>query len=255
MSGSDLDVSRDRFDAVLLDLDGVLTATARMHAACWKAMFDAFLSRRAAARGEPFEPFDAQSDYRLYVDGRPRYEGVRSFLESRSIGLPHGDPADPPDAETICGLGNRKNDLVREAIASGGVEVYDDSVAWVRRLRDAGIRTAVVSSSRNCEAILRAAGIAGLFDLRLDGEEAARRRLAGKPAPDTFLEAARRLGVEPRRAVVVEDAISGVRAGRAGGFGLVIGLARQGDAEALRRAGADLVVRELGELLPGRTAV
>jgi beta-phosphoglucomutase family hydrolase len=242
-------IADGRFDAVLFDLDGVLTATAKLHATCWKKMFDEYLQERAARTGEPFQPFEIATDYKQYVDGKLRYDGVHGLLESRSIDLPWGDPEDPPDRETICGLGNRKNQLIQEALAAGGVEVFASSVALVRQLRDAGIKTAVVSASKNCEAILKAAGIAELFDLRVDGIVAARLQLPGKPAPDTFLEAARQLGVEPERAVVVEDAVSGVQAGRAGGFGLVIGVDRKGDPEALRNNGADVVVADLSELL------
>jgi beta-phosphoglucomutase family hydrolase len=242
-------IAEGRFDAVLFDLDGVLTATAKLHATCWKKMFDEYLQQRAAATGEPFQPFEIATDYKQYVDGKLRYDGVRGFLESRSINLPWGDPEDPPDRETVCGLGNRKTELIQEALATGGVEVFESSIALVRQLRDAGIKTAVVSASKNCEAILRAAGIADLFDTRVDGIVAARLELPGKPAPDTFLEAARQLGAEPERAVVVEDAVSGVQAGRAGGFGLVVGVDRKGDPEALRNNGADVVVADLSELL------
>lgn len=242
-------IAGDRFDAVLFDLDGVLTATAELHATCWKKMFDAYLKQRAAATGEPFQPFEIATDYKQYVDGKLRYDGVRGFLESRSIDLPWGDPDDPPNRETVCGLGNRKNALIQEALAGGEVEVFGSSVDLVRQLRGAGIKTAVVSASKNCQAILRAARIADLFDTRVDGVVAARLQLPGKPAPDTFLEAARQLGVEPERAVVVEDAVSGVQAGRAGGFGLVIGVDRKGDPEALRNNGADVVVTDLRELL------
>ncbi len=249
MSRSDHSITRDRFDAVLFDLDGVLTATAKVHATCWKRAFDGFLERRAGGAGESFEPF-TDTDYEQYVDGKPRYEGVRSFLASRGIELPDGDPGEPASDETICGVGNRKNELIQEVLESEGVEVFEGSVALVRRLRADGIKTAVVSSSRNCPAVLAAAGITELFDLRMDGNEAARLKLAGKPAPDTFLSAAKQLGVEAARAVVVEDAISGVQAGRAGDFGLVIGVARYADAAALRENGADVVVNDLGELLP-----
>ena len=242
-------ITPERFDAVLFDLDGVLTATAKVHATCWKKMFDAFLHQWAAEHNEPFRPFDIETDYKLYVDGKPRYDGVRSFLESRGIQLPYGDLNDSPESKTICGLGNRKNELIHEVLASDGVEVFEGSLALVRQLRQAGIKLAVVSSSRNCRAILAAAQIEDLFELRIDGEVAAQRHLAGKPAPDTFLEAAKELGVEPKRAVVVEDAISGVQAGRTGGFGLVIGVDRTGDAEALKQHGADLVVTDLAELL------
>lgn len=242
-------VVRDRFDAVLFDLDGVLTATARLHAACWKRMFDEYLALRAATSGEPFQPFEIATDYKRYVDGKLRYDGVRSFLGSRRIELPWGDPDNPPDRETVCGLGNRKNELIGELLDTEGVDVYEESIAWARRLRRKGFATAVVSASKNCERVLQAAGIEDLFDFRVDGVVAAELELAGKPAPDTFLEGARRLGVEPERAVVVEDAVSGVQAGRAGGFGLVIGVDRTGDHEALLAGGADLVVGDLGELL------
>jgi alpha,alpha-trehalase len=249
MNQSHRTITPERFDAVLFDLDGVLTDTAKVHAACWKKMFDAFLRNRAAQTKESWRPFDSDADYKQYVDGKLRYEGVRSFLQSRGIQLPYGDPGDPPSRETICGLGNRKNELIQEVLATDGVEVYERSLPFVHYLRSVGIRTAIVSASRNCPAVLAAAGIAHLFDVRVDGEVAARLHLAGKPAPDTFLAAARQLAVEPARAVVVEDAISGVQAGRAGQFGLVIGVARKGEANALRENGADVVVADLSELL------
>jgi beta-phosphoglucomutase family hydrolase len=239
-----------RFDAVLFDLDGVLTATAKVHAACWKRLFDDELRRRADATGGPFVPFTIADDYRRYVDGKPRYDGVRSFLASRGIELPDGDPSDPPEAETVCGLGNRKDALLHRVLAEEGVEVYEGSIAWVRRLHDAGLQTAVVTSSRNGALIMEAAGIDALFDVRVDGLVAAEEGLAGKPEPDTFLRAAERLGAAPARSIVVEDAISGVEAGRRGDFGLVIGVDRTGDAEGLRAHGADLVVEDLSELLP-----
>jgi alpha,alpha-trehalase len=249
MSQSRRIVTPERFDAVLFDLDGVLTDTAKVHAACWKKMFDEFLRNRVARTGEPFQSFDVEADYKRYVDGKLRYEGVRSFLQSRGIHLPYGDPSDPASRETICGLGNRKNELIQEVLATDGVEVYERSLSFVHYLRSVGIRTAIVSASRNCPAVLATAGIANLFDVRVDGEVAARLHLAGKPAPDTFIEAARQLGVEPARVVVVEDAISGVRAGRAGQFGLVIGVARKGGADALQENGANIVVADLSELL------
>lgn len=249
MSQSHGVVAPERFDAVLFDLDGVLTDTARVHAACWKKMFDEFLRNRAAQTGEAFQSFDIDTDYKRYVDGKLRYEGVRGFLQSRGIQLPYGDPGDPPSRETICGLGNRKNELIQEVLATEGVEVYEGSLPFVRYLRSVGLRTAIVSASRNCPVVLAAAGIADLFDVRVDGEVASRLHLAGKPAPDTFLEAARQLRVEPARAVVVEDAIAGVQAGRAGRFGLVIGVARKGEADALQENGADVVVTDLSELL------
>jgi alpha,alpha-trehalase len=244
-----VDLAGGHFDAVLFDLDGVLTDTARLHAASWTKMFDAFLSQRAEATGEPFAPFE-MDDYRLYVDGRPRYDGVRDFLRSRGIELPEGSPEDPPDRETVCGLGNRKNEMVTELINSVGVDAYPGSVALVRYVRDRGLRTAVVSASANCAAVLERAKIADLFEARVDGIVLNERHLRGKPEPDSFLEAARQLGVEPGRAVVVEDAISGVQAGHAGAFGLVVGVSRKSDEAALVENGADIVVHDLAELIP-----
>ena len=238
-------------DAVIFDLDGVVTRTARLHAAAWKRLFDDYLAQRAAQRGELFQPFDADEDYRRFVDGKPRYEGVRSFLESRGIALPYGDPGDPPDRESVCGLGNAKNALFQQLLASSGVEVFESSVTFIRALTESGIKVGLVSSSKNTAAVLASAGLGNLFEVRVDGVEAARLGLEGKPHPDTFLEAARRLGIEPARAAVVEDAIAGVAAGRAGGFGLVIGVVRSGDGTGLRAGGADLVVRDLTELGDG----
>ena len=237
------------YEAVLFDLDGVLTATARLHAASWKRMFDDYLRGRASARGEAFRPFEMPGDYARFVDGRPRYDGVRTFLASRGIRLDDGVPDDPPGLETVCGLGNRKNALFGDLLSSEGVEVYDGSLAVVRHLLRNGVRCAVVSSSLSCEAILDVAGLADLFELRVDGQVAVRQGLAGKPAPDTFAYAARVLGVSPLRAVVVEDAIAGVEAGRAGGFGLVVAIDRTGETAALARAGADHVVTDLGDTL------
>jgi beta-phosphoglucomutase family hydrolase len=242
-------ITRDKYDAVLFDLDGVITDTANIHAACWKQMFDAYLQQRAAERGEPFRPFEIATDYRLYVDGKPRFDGVRDFLTSRGIQLPEGSPDDPPQAETVGGLGNRKNDLVNKVIEEGGVEPYEGSVKLIHQLRHQGFKIAVVTSSQNCEAVLKAAKLDTLFEVRVDGNMIRAQHLAGKPAPDTFLAAARRLGVEPARAVVVEDAISGVQAGCSGHFGLVIGVARKGNAEELRQQGAHLVVNDLGALV------
>jgi len=242
-------ITRDQYDAVLLDLDGVITDTANMHATCWKQMFDAYLQQRAAARGEPFRPFEIATDYRLYVDGKPRFDGVRDFLTSRGIQLPEGSPDDPPQAETVGGLGNRKNDLVNKVIAEGGVEPYEGTVKLVQQLRHQGFKIAVVTSSQNCEAVLKAVKLDTCFEVRVDGNTIQAQHLAGKPAPDTFLTAAQRLGVEPTRAVIFEDAISGVQAGRNGNFGLVIGVARKGNAEELRHHGAHLVVNDLGELV------
>ncbi len=241
-------VAAGDIEAVLVDLDGVLTRTAVLHAAAWKEAFDEYLAERAASEAEPFRPFDIVADYRTYVDGKPRYEGVESFLESRGISLPFGRPDDPPDRLTVCGLGNKKNDYYLARMKDGQVEVYDTSVDFVRRARARGLKAAVVSSSKNCVAVLRAAGLDGLFDTVVDGAEVARLGLRGKPAPDMYLEAAKRLAVEPRRAAVVEDAISGVQAARAGGFGLVVGIDRLGQAEALADSGADIVVADLKDL-------
>jgi beta-phosphoglucomutase family hydrolase len=241
-------ITRDQYDAVLLDLDGVITDTAGIHAACWKQMFDEYLQKRATQRGEAYRPFDPATDYRLHVDGKPRFDGVRDFLTSRGIQLPEGTPNDPPQAETVGGLGNRKNDLVNKIIEDAGVEPYAGSVKLIRQLRHHGFKIAVVTSSQNCAAVLKAAKLDALFDTRVDGNTILAEHLAGKPSPDTFLMAAKLLGVEPSRSVVIEDALSGVEAGSAGGFGLVIGVARKGNAEELRRHGAHLVVNDLGEL-------
>ena len=242
-------ITAEKYDAVLFDLDGVLTMTMKIHATCWKRMFDTYLQERSERLGEAFLPFDIDSDYKPYVDGKLRYDGVRAFLASRGISLAEGTPEDGPSMETVCGLGNRKDRMVHEAIATQGVEVLEGSLAVARQVRAAGLKTAVVSASKNCEMVLDAAGIRDMFDLIVDGRVADRLGLPGKPAPDTFLEAARQLGVEAQRAVVVEDAISGVQAGRAGGFGLVIGIDHYGDKEALRLNGADIVVEDLQEIL------
>ena len=235
--------------ACLFDLDGVLTQTAKIHADAWKRMFDDFLRDWHDRHGQPFEAFDRPTDYDEYVDGKPRNDGVASFLESRGIELPWGSSSDPPEAETVHGLGNRKNDLVLELIRHQGVEPYEGSVRFVEAARDRGLRRAVVSSSTNCRDVLVAAGIDHLFEVRIDGVVAEREQLQGKPAPDTFLAGARALEAEPAKAAVFEDAQAGVQAGRAGRFGWVVGVDRTGQAEALRRRGADVVVQDLGELL------
>lgn len=235
--------------ACLFDLDGVLTQTAKVHAAAWKEMFDAFLQDRSRQTAEPFRPFEIEKDYVAYVDGKLRQDGVRSFLASREISLPEGASDDPPSATTVHGLGTRKNDLVLDLIERDGVEVYEGSVQFVEVVHDAGLRRAIVSASKNCQAVLAAARIEHLFEVRVDGIVAADAGLRGKPAPDMFLAAAEALGVEPELCAVFEDAIAGVEAGRAGAFGWVVGVDRVGQAEALRRHGADQVVRDLGELL------
>jgi beta-phosphoglucomutase family hydrolase len=239
----------DGIRGCLFDLDGVLTKTAKVHDAAWKEMFDAFLRDWSRRTGQPFVPFDPVKDYDEYVDGKPREDGTRSFLASRGIQLPEGGEDDPPDAETIHGLSNRKNQIVLHRIHTDGVEAYEGSVRYVRAVRDAGLRRAVVSSSANCHDVLVAAGIEDLFEARIDGIVAEREHLRGKPAPDTFLAGARALGLEPAEGVVFEDALAGVAAGRAGKFGYVVGVDRVGQADALREHGADVVVTDLAELL------
>jgi alpha,alpha-trehalase len=241
-------MNKNAYDAVLFDLDGVVTKTAKVHAAAWKRMFDEFLERRAASSGDSWKPFDIGADYRRYVDGKPRYEGVKSFLASRGIELPYGQPDDTPDKETICGLGNRKNQFFRNELRRKGVEPYEHAVDFIRRLRKYGFKTAVVSSSKNCAAVVETAHLTDLFDAKVDGLDSEKLELKGKPAPDIFLEAARRLEVDPARAIVVEDAISGVQAGRRGRFGYVIGVDRVGHAEALLENGADRVVRDFAKI-------
>jgi beta-phosphoglucomutase family hydrolase len=233
----------------LFDLDGVLTKTAKVHAAAWKEMFDAYLQDSAERSGSRFVPFDDVSDYDQYVDGKPRADGTRSFLASRGVTLPEGTPGDPPQAETVQGLGNRKNVIVLRRIQEDGVEVYEGSRRFVEAVRRIGLRTAVVSSSANCQQVLAAAGIEGLFEQRIDALTADREHLRGKPAPDMFLAGARALGMEPAQCAVFEDALAGVEAGRAGGFGEVVGVDRTGQADALRAHGADIVVSDLAELL------
>lgn len=239
----------DAVRACLFDMDGVLTRTETLHAAAWKAMFDAFLEARSKRTGEPFVAFDERRDYDDYVDGRPREEGVRTFLASRGIELPDGGPGDPSDAETIHTLGERKNEILLRLIAARGVQVYDDTVRYLDAVERHGLARAVVSSSANAQDVLEAAGLADRFGVVIDGHVAAREHLRGKPAPDTFLAAARALGVEPAAAAVFEDAEAGVAAGRAGHFGCVVGVDRAGQAEALRSHGADIVVADVTELL------
>ncbi len=249
MNISELDViniGRNSFDAVLFDLDGVVTRTAEVHAASWKQLFDGYLQH--ISRGSEWEPFDIERDYRRYVDGRPRYEGVKSFLASRNIDLPYGSPADPPESETICGLGNRKNLFFNRQIEKDGVYVYGTSVDLIRLLRKNGFKTAVVTSSKNCVTILKAAKIEDLFDVRVDGTHVAGEKLHGKPEPDIFLKAAKELGTTPGRSVVFEDAESGVAAGKRGGFGLVIGVDRTGNSQRLIEQGAHLVVTDLSQI-------
>lgn len=233
----------------LFDLDGVITKTAIVHGAAWKEMFDAYLATRTDLTAEQTRPFDPGSDYDRYVDGKPRYDGVRSFLASRDITLPDGEPSDPADAETVCGLGNRKNILVTELIERDGVEAYPGSVKYLDAAKAAGMRIAVVSSSANCRAILTSCGLLDYFEEIMDGVVAADRGIPGKPAPDTFLVAAKDLGASPSEAVVYEDALAGVQAGRDGGFGYVVGVDRVGQRSDLLEHGATVVVDDLEELI------
>jgi beta-phosphoglucomutase family hydrolase len=242
----------DEVRGCLFDLDGVLTQTAKVHDAAWKEMFDDFLRERARQTGQPFVPFDPVADYDEYVDGKPRADGTRSFLESRGIHLPEGSDDDPPDAETVHGLGNRKNEIVLKKIREDGVEAYPGSVTYLRAVKAAGLPRAVVSSSANCHDVLVAAGIEDMFDARIDGVVAEQEHLRGKPAPDTYLAGAKALGLRPAAAAVFEDALAGVAAGRAGRFGFVVGVDRVGQAEALKEHGADVVVKDLAELLEHR---
>jgi beta-phosphoglucomutase family hydrolase len=235
--------------ACLFDLDGVLTQSATLHAAAWKQMFDAFLRRRGEATGSAFEPFDAENDYHEFVDGKLRYDGVRSFLASRGIELPEGEPGDSPGTETVIALGNWKNELVLSLIRGGGVEWYPGSVRYVHAAQDAGLGRAIVSASRNAREILLTAGMEDLFEEVIDGVVAEREHLSGKPAPDTFLAGAKALVVAPAEAAVFEDALAGVEAARAGDFGFVVGVNRSDQAEALLEHGADVVVSDLAELL------
>jgi beta-phosphoglucomutase family hydrolase len=235
----------DGIQALLFDLDGVLTQTAKVHYKAWKQTFDEYLKGRD---GDSFAQF-TQDDYNEYVDGMPRYDGVRTFLKSRDIQLSDGDPDDPPDSETVCGIGNRKNELVLHLIKTDGVQVYDGSVAYVKAARDAGYKRAVVSASANCKDVLQAAGIDDLFDARIDGNVASERHLRGKPHPDTFLAGAEAVSVAPTHAVVFEDATAGVQAGHDGHFGYVVGVDRVGHADALTQHGASVVVKDLSELL------
>jgi beta-phosphoglucomutase family hydrolase len=239
----------DDVRACLFDLDGVLTSTAKVHAAAWKEMFDLFLRDRATRTGGPFVPFDVATDYVTYVDGKPRADGTRDLLASRGIHLPEGGPDDPPDAETVRALGLRKNELVLRLIREGGVQAYPGSVEYLRRAKAAGLSRVVVSSSTNCHDVLVAAGLIDLVDGYVDGIVAEQRHVRGKPAPDTFLVGAEMAGAGPGQAAVFEDALAGVEAGRAGGFRTVVGVDRIGHAQALLAHGADIVVGDLSELL------
>ena len=239
--------SKNVYDAALFDLDGVITSTEKIHCACWKKTFDEFLSLRADKRGQDFVPFNETDDYLKHVDGRPRYEGVRSFLLSRGIELPEGSRNSPAGEQSVFGLGNRKNQLFKKTLEKEPPGVYETSVTLVRRLREAGFRLGVVSSSRNCRAVMAAAGVENLFKVTVDGITAAEKGLRGKPEPDTFIEAAAALGSRPEKSIIIEDAAAGVAAGVRGGFGFVIGVARKQNEDELLSNGADVVVSDLGE--------
>lgn len=240
-------VGRGTYDAMVVDLDGVVTDTASVHAAAWKQLFDDYLAARAERTGEPFVPFEPD-DYRRHVDGKPRYDGVRDFLAARGITLPEGEPADPPDRETVCGLGNRKDAAFNERLARDGVSVFDTTVEVLRRARRARMGVALFSSSRNTRQVLHRAGLEDLFDAIVDGVDAEELGLPGKPHPAVPLEAAARIGAKPERTVLVEDAVAGVEAGRRGGFRLVVGVDRTGHGDDLRAHGADVVVTDLVEI-------
>ena len=246
-SDQKVDINLDLYDAAILDMDGVITSSARAHAAAWKRMFDEFLQTYSSEHNQTFEPFDDKTDYFEYVDGKPRYEGAQSFLESRGISLPYGTPDDPPDKETVCGLGNRKNQYFLEYLHEHGADPYPSTVDFIKELQQKNIRVAAISSSRNAKAVLESAGVIDFFKVIIDGVYASQHDIQGKPEPDVFLEAARKLDTSPDHAIVVEDAISGVQAGQAGGFALVIGIDRSGDRD-LKEHGADIVVNDLAEI-------
>ena len=236
------------FQAVIFDLDGVITKTTLVHSAAWREMFNDYLKYREKKYGEPFREFTHTNDYLKYIDGKPRYNGIESFLESRGIKIPYGDPSDDPGKETVCGLGNKKNLCFNKVLSRDGVKVYESTITLIRKLKKEGIKIGVASSSKNCKAVLERAGLLELFDTRVDGEISALLRLKGKPEPDIFTAACENMECTPDRTVIVEDAVSGVQAGRNGGFGLVIGIAREGNSEELKIKGADIVVEDLSQL-------
>ena len=242
-------ITRDKYDAILFDLDGVITNTANMHATCWKKIFDEYLQTRSTKTGKTFRSFEIATDYKLHVDGKTRFDGARDFLKSRGITLPEGTHDDPPHKETVCGIGNRKSNLVTKVIKTDGIEVYEGSMTFLKHVKEIGMKTAIVTSSENSQAVLQAAGIRDVFDAQIDGTTIVDQHLAGKPAPDSYLKAVQLLEVQPKRAVVIEDAISGVQAGVKGGFGLVIGIDRKGYAEELKKNGAHIVVSDLSECI------
>ena len=236
------------FEAVIFDMDGVITKTAITHALAWKKMFDDFLMKRTKKTGEKFVEFTHAGDYLPYVDGKPRYKGVKSFLKSRGIILPFGNPSDPPSIETVCGLGNMKNEAFNEVLAKEGVEVYPSTVSLIKDLKEEGIKLGVASSSKNCKPVLEAVDLLDIFDARVDGEVSAELGLNGKPEPDIFTTACDIVEVSYNKSIVVEDAVSGVQAGAAGNFGLTIGIARENNMQELKEGGADIVVKDLDEI-------
>ncbi len=241
-------MKKDNFEAVIFDLDGVITKTALVHSAAWKMMFDEYLMAREKKHNEPFREFSHENDYLPYVDGKPRYKGVESFLQSRQIEIPFGDPSDSPGLETICGLGNRKNQAFNEVLDKDGVEVYQSTVDLINKLKQKGIRVGVASSSKNCQAVLEKTGLIDLIETRVDGVVSAEIGLKGKPEPDIFTTASDNIGIPYDKAVVVEDAVSGVQAGKAGNFGLVLGIARENNSKELKINGADIVVEDISEI-------
>jgi trehalose 6-phosphate phosphatase len=247
-------IDLDKYEAAIFDMDGVVTETARAHNASWKRMFDAYLKDRTRREGETYKPFE-DDDYYRYVDGNPRYEGAASFLESRGIDLPYGSPDDAPDKETVCGLGNRKNKYFHKYLKENGADFYESTVEFIGKLKSRNISTAVISSSRNAKAVLSAAGVQDIFQATIDGVYAAEHDLKGKPEPDIFLEAAGKLNVRPEKTMVIEDAVSGVEAGKRGDFGLVIGIDRSGNNPEIRNHSADIVLSDLSEIWSGRLLI
>lgn len=241
-------MSKHCFQAVIFDLDGVITKTALVHSSAWREMFNEYLKNREKRFGEAFRECTHDIDYLKYIDGKPRYKGVESFLDSRGIKIPYGKPSDNPDKETICGLGNKKNNFFNKVLERDGVEVYDSTIVLIRQLKEEGIKIGVASSSKNCRTVLERAGLLILFETIVDGEVSARMGLKGKPEPDIFIKASDNLGVKYELTVIMEDAVSGIQAGKKGNFGLVIGIARESNGDLLRKNGADIVVDDISGL-------